>query len=67
MNNYTNLTNQPHTLTIKVKETGALVIKKTLDTEGEAFKYMYEAREYKDNARNFSFTIVGPNTYYYQS
>ena len=67
MDNYTNLSNQPHTLTIKAKETKALVIKKTFDNEAAAFEYMYEAREFKNNKHNFSFLITGPNTYYYQA
>ena len=67
MDNYMNFTDQPHTLTIKTKDTKSLILKKTFPTEGEAFSYMYEAREYKNNARNFSFLITGPNTYYYQA
>lgn len=66
MDSYTNLADQPHTLTIKTKDTKSLILKKTFTSEGEAFSYMYEAREYKNNARNFSFLITGPNTYYYQ-
>ena len=67
MDNYTNLSHQPHTLTIKTKDMKSLILKKTFSTEGEAFAYMREAREYKNNARNFSFLITGPNTYYYQA
>jgi hypothetical protein len=67
MDNYINLTNQPHTLIIKTKDTQSLILKKTFDTEHLAFKYMHEARAYKNNANKFSFTITGPNTYYYQA
>lgn len=67
MNNYINFADQPHTLTIKTKDTQSLILKKTFDTEHKAFEYMHEARAYKNNANNFSFTITGPNTYYYQA
>jgi len=66
MDNYTNLADQPHTLTIKTKDTKSLVLKKTFATESDALAYMYEARQYKNNVRDFSFLITGPNTYYYQ-
>ena len=67
MNNYTNHSNQPHTLTIRVRETKELVLTKKFETEGLAFRYMNEAREFSDNKNNFSFRITGPNTYYYQA
>ena len=66
MDNYTNLSHLPHILTVKLKESNQLVIKKTFDTEDEAIKYMHEARGYKNNANDFSFLITGPNIYYYQ-
>ena len=67
MNNYTNHSGQPHTLTIRVSKTKELVLTKKFETEGLAFSYMSEAREFSDNKQNFSFLITGPNTYYYQA
>ena len=66
MNNYTNHSGQPHTLTIRVSKTKELVLTKQFETEGLAFSYMNEAREFSDNKKNFSFLVTGPNTYYYQ-
>jgi hypothetical protein len=66
MDNHTNLSHLPHTLTIKDSTTNQLVLTKKFETESLAFDYMREAREYKNNAINFSFLITGPNTYYYQ-
>ena len=67
MNNYTNFSDQPHTLTIRVHETKELVLTKKFESEGDALSYMNEAREFSDNKKNFSFLITGPNTYYYQA
>lgn len=67
MNNYTNFSDQPHMLTIRVRETNELVLTKKFETERLAFSYMNEARNSFDNKNNFSFRITGPNTYYYQA
>lgn len=67
MSNYTNFSDQPHTLTIRVRKTKELVLKKKFETESLAHAYMREAREFSDNKRNFSFLITGPNIYYYQA
>ena len=67
MNNHVNYSDQPHTLTIRVRKTKELVMTKKFETEGLAYAYMREAREFSDNKRNFSFLITGPNTYYYQA
>ena len=66
MDVYTNNSDQPHKLTIRVSKTKELVLTKKFETEGLAFSYMYEAMEFSDNKKNFSFCITGPNTYYYQ-
>ena len=67
MSNYTNFSDQPHTLTIRVRKTKEIVLTKKFETEGLAFSYMNEAREFSDNKKNFSFLVTGPNTYYYQA
>ena len=67
MSNYTNFSDQPHTLTIRVRKTKELVLTKKFETESLAVSYMNEAREFSDNKKNFSFLITGPNIYYYQA
>ena len=63
---YTNFSDDPHTLMIRVRKTKELVLTKKFETESLAVSYMNEAREFSDNKKNFSFLITGPNTYYYQ-
>ena len=64
MNNYTNLSHLPHTLTIRHRLTNQLILKKQFKNEHDAVTYLNEAREYKQNKTNFSFVISGPNLYY---
>lgn len=65
MNNYTNLSNQPHTLKVSSKKSGNLVFVKTFDTEKEALNYLNESKTRLGKKDNFSYVITGTNMYYY--
>ena len=64
MNNYTNLSHLPHTLTITNRKTKQLLLKKKFDTEADAVAYLNEARLLQNNERTLHFVISGPNMYY---
>lgn len=64
MNNYINLTNTKHTLTIKNRKTNDLIMKKTFESDTEAFRYLEEVRSFKNNSDKLSFNITGPNCFY---
>ena len=64
MDNYTNLSHLPHTLTITNRKTKQLLLKKKFDTEANAVAYLNEAREFQNNKQTFHFVISGPNMYY---
>ena len=61
---YTNLAYLPHILTITIRSTKHLVLKKKFDTENDAIIYLNEAREFQNNKNKFNFVISGPNMFY---
>tara|TARA_B100002019_G_scaffold64374_1_gene55180 strand:+ start:1639 stop:1839 length:201 start_codon:yes stop_codon:yes gene_type:complete len=65
MENYNNLRNTKHTLTIKNRKTKDLILKKTFKTESDAFNYLEEVRSFKNNSETLSFHIVGANCIYF--
>ena len=63
MNQYINFSDQPHLVTITNKNTNCVFLKKQFPNEKEAISYLYEARDFKNNKKKFTFTITGPNLY----
>ena len=64
MNNYINLSHQPHTLKVTSRKNNNIVFVETFDTEKEALDYLHKSKERLGKNHNFSYVITGPNMYY---
>lgn len=64
MNNYINFSHKPHTLYVRSRKTDVLVFRKVFENENSALLYLNYVREYKNNSKELTFNITGPNMYY---
>ena len=65
MNNYINFSHEPHTLYVRSRKTDVLVFKKVFKNESSALRHLEFIREYKNNSKELTFNITGPNMYYF--